>query len=89
MSNLTATATGVEKIEELTDGRIAEMKAEIDAIRATASILAKEVATGDAAAIARFTVLSKMISRMEADIAEAEGLADTVEAYSTVTRLKF
>ena len=89
MSNLTATATGVEKIEELTDERIAEMKAEIDAIRATSSILAKEVATGDAAAIARFTVLSKMISRMEAEIAEAEGLADAVEAYSTVTRLKF
>ena len=89
MSNLTATATGVEKIEELTDERIAEMKAEIDAIRATASILAREVATGDATAIARFTVLSKMISRMEAEIAEAEGLADTVEAYSTVTRLKF
>ena len=89
MSNLTATATGVEKIEELTDGRIAEMKAEIDAIRATASILAKEVATGDAAAIARFHVLSKMLSRMEAELAEAEGLADTVEAYSTVTRLKF
>ena len=93
MSNLNATAAGITKTEEIAAdeiaARIAELDAEIDAIRTAGQILAKEVATGDATAIARFTVLAKMIERMEAEVAEMTVLQDDVKAYGTVTSFKF